>query len=157
MKSCIIVLSAVIFFALLLSSCSDFTDDYHYDVAPALKIHVDAFYAEARKRGFELPTDGLSVRLTHHTDNNVGDCETGTRIITLDQDFVQRQQHTGYRADSLWVQYVVFHELGHGLLLRDHCGGESIMNAHNEHINPYSGIETVRQRMINELFAPYRP
>jgi hypothetical protein len=118
---------------------------------------VDAFYAEARKRGFELPTDGLSVRLTHHTDHAVGDCYTGTRMITLDQDFVHRQQHTGYHADSLWVQYVVFHELGHGLLLRDHCGGESIMNANNEHINSYSQTETVRQRMINELFSDYRP
>jgi len=136
-----------------LSSCVDFLDEYHYFVTPELLPFVKLFYTESQKRGFDLPTDGLSVSLYHYRNGDAGDSFNGSLIIVLDPDFVHRNLATGYRGDSLWVEWVVFHELGHGLLYRDHCAGESIMNPHNEHINEYSSNVAARQRMINELFT----
>ena len=138
-------------------SCMDFTDEYHYYVDPRLKVFVDRFYGEARKRGINLPMNGLSVALQVPSGNDgaFGESLNGTFVVFLLPSFVYNQLRTGYRADSLWVEDVVFHELGHSLLFENHRGGESIMNPAGQHMNLYATDESARQKMINELFAHY--
>jgi hypothetical protein len=144
---------------MLIFSCIDFTDEYHYYVAPELKPFVDNFYKEAKKRGLILPTDGLSVSLNDpDSGGNAGESLNGSFIVIIKPSFVRDYLSTGFRADSLYVEWVVFHELGHGLLYENHHGGESIMDvtAQNENIQKYSTIDAARNRMISELFVSYK-
>ncbi len=91
-----------------------------------IKIHVDEFYRQANLRGLHPKTSEYDIVLRKDMikDLNVyGQTVTYTNIfkrtrIELDYDFVTTKTNS-YR-DSLKLQILVFHELGHALLYKKH-------------------------------------
>lgn len=127
---------------LLLSSCSLFIEDEYMN--PELKTYYDQFMIESEKRGMNLKShDYLLMDFDNLEGETKGICYTykeGTYKIYIDYDFFTS-------GDPLKVEKVIFHELGHALLRRDHTTYPSIMR--NAEIN--YNLKT-RESYIDELF-----
>ncbi|MDF1698783.1 MAG: hypothetical protein P1U56_23215 [Saprospiraceae bacterium] len=84
-----------------------------------LWTHYSAFELEAEKRGFDFNLNALQIsgRIEEIPEENVaGSCLFGSHIhneVTIDREFWNR-------SSPLLREFVVFHELGHCVLLRDH-------------------------------------
>jgi len=138
-------------------SCS-VEDQHHYYVTPELKPFVDNFYKQARERGLSLQQNDIAValgQLPYSDDiqgsNGMTNSDNG---ITLDVNFVTQKLSTGVHTDSIQVEYVVFHELGHYLLHRSHLDPEhyTIMTAKSSYLGDYRSYPEKRATLINELF-----
>lgn len=156
-------MKALIGILLLLCSCN-FTDTDHWSICDEVKIHVDAFYREAAKRGIHIQHDNMQISLKKSM-NEYGYGARGYTyssnppIITLDTDYVldlvnrsktSRRPHA--KEDSLQLQYLVFHELGHAVLFRDHNQGFSIMGIPRGYEMEYANDADQRVLLIDELF-----
>lgn len=131
------------------------------NVDEALWPYFQRFEEEAFSRGLEV--DLITSEITGvieeiDTDNVLGECRYNSHLpehVTIDKTFWSR-------ASDRAKEFVVFHELGHCSLLRDHFESTaadgtcvSIMR---------SGVEdcrdnyrtTTRVRYLNELFNPDR-
>ncbi len=53
----------------------------------------------------------------------------------------------------LYIEYVVFHELGHALLHRDHKDAYTIMTSNNKMLNSYCDSEQAKRLLVDELFG----
>lgn len=88
-------------------------------VDEALWPHFEAFQEEGRKRGvsIDLANANISGEISSISEEGVaGTCQYGSHItnhVTIDENYWSR-------ASSYGREYVVFHELGHCFLLRDH-------------------------------------
>lgn len=83
-----------------------------------LWVYFSNFEEEARARGFNFDLNDLKITgvIDHISDEGVaGTCQYGNHIahVTVDKTF-WNSASMGYR------EYVVFHELGHCVLHRDH-------------------------------------
>lgn len=120
-----------------------------HDINPLLRVYVNNFYKEASVRGYCLKRLNLiiSTRPNLIADNNwLGICyRYRTRAeIFLDESLVLSQNHTS-------IEWVMFHELGHGLLNREHSTNlNSIMNVE---ISRRSLDVDIRKQFIDELFS----
>ncbi len=89
------------------------------NVDPELWSYYASFENEAAKRGFDYDLDAMQIVgiIQEIPEENVaGSCKYGSHInneVTIDQTFWNR-------SSSLYKEFVVFHELGHCVLLRDH-------------------------------------
>lgn len=143
---------------LVAGSCSkDETPDYFVD-AP-LQPYFDSFEAEAAQRGVTIDLEALrvsgDVRLIG-TINVIGQCvhtEKEPNTIIVDVVYWNSAEH-------LEKEFLIFHELGHCALNRDHiddsdANGDciSIMTSGTGlcHIN-YT--EATRSALLDELFTP---
>jgi len=133
-------------------------DQDHYYVAPELEPFVNNFYKRAKEYGIELQRNNLSVALGHlaysnevHGSNGMTNTNTG---VTIDVNFVTQKLSSGVRSDSIQVEYVVFHELGHFLLHRNHISPENytIMTAQSSYLGDYRSYPDKREKLIDELF-----
>jgi len=127
-------------FIILLCSCS-FIDDLNGRIDPLLAPHFNAFLSEAAKRNINIDVSELTLVLSDINDLGEYDNETKTIIIS---------EYAFYKFDSLAIQYVVFHELGH-FIGRDHNKNYSIMNP-NKYAGDYHNSEIKRVELIDELF-----
>lgn len=151
----------------LLSSCSN-DDEVVYRVDSTLNTYLQRFLTEASKRGitFNLEKTGLRLEFGSLDGNVAGTTyfENPIRIV-IDKSYwteVAKSQNV----DELYED-LVFHELGHGLLNRQHtneylsngdwksimCGGDMRDNR-SWNIN-YRSIR--REYYINELFNSNTP
>jgi hypothetical protein len=143
---------------IIISLCScNFTDANHWDVCQEAKVHVESFYREAGKRGIRLQHLNMNIfksDLIHGSPSAWGMTYSNTPpIISLDEDFVHRLTQSPIRkSDSLLLQYVVFHELGHAVLLRDHNHDYSMMSSPVGYQSDYVDNAELRQKLIDELF-----
>jgi len=89
------------------------------NVDPELWSFYTAFENEARARGLEYDLAALQISGEIQeipAENVAGSCRFGNHIhneVTIDQSFWNR-------SSTLLKEFVVFHELGHCVLLRDH-------------------------------------
>ena len=161
----------VLLFALI--ACVDEPPNTHqpatYRVDPDLKIYVERFQDEAKKRGrnFNFETSGLIVEFANLKDNVAGLCYTTNNPIKIQIDRDNFIKVGKYRNGDLMREDVMFHELGHGFLRRDHnnaylpnsdwktmmCGGDTRDNR-SWNIN-YRGMR--REYYLDELFNQSTP
>ena len=145
---------ALLALAVLVTSCySGMDDDYTY-IQPEIRPYYDRFLEEAQKRGVELDTYGVKIAFGPMSHNG--------------QQGVTSYKHQELKIDSSsyrWKNYpesLVFHELGHLLLHREH-------NDHRIEYNPTSimdsqeipeyelGRTDLRDYYLNELFNASTP
>ena len=116
-----------------------------------------SFEIEANLRGFNYDLNAMQISGVIeeiHEDNVAGSCRFGNHInnaVTIDQEFWSR-------SSDLFKEFVVFHELGHCVLLRDHdesadANGRclSIMRSGTTNCRDSYSFQT-RDRFIDELF-----
>ena len=144
-----------------ISSCT-MEDQNHYYVTPELQPFVAHFYQRAGANGLNLQRNNVSVTLGElafsedpHGSNGLTNAQTG---VTLDVNFVTQKLSTGSHTDSIQVEYVVFHELGHYLLHREHLSPDyyTIMTAKSSYLGDYRSYPEKREKLIQELFQSVR-
>lgn len=110
-------LTLLIFIPLLFFSClGEGTQYIPEDFTP----YVDEFFQEAQARGHDLKLEDYTISIiyrelrTTSPDNRIGECSrTGQHQIRIDPDYWARATEKERRL-------LMFHELGHCILLRDH-------------------------------------
>ncbi|MEM9547247.1 MAG: hypothetical protein AAGA77_14805 [Bacteroidota bacterium] len=125
MKKNVILLSAIVL-TFLFTSCQQEViepvvepDIRFSNVDPQLRPYYSAFEAEANRRGFDYDLTELNIlgKIEEiHQENVAGSCMFGRFIdneVTIDQTFWNR-------SSPIFKEFVVFHELGHCVLLRGH-------------------------------------
>lgn len=133
--------------SLLFVGCS-FQDEYYYSVNEAFVEYVDRFYLEAEKRGVEIQRYNLTVTFHEIESSGVGGRDgNGNIIVMIDPD----SWYTNADELERHREYLMFHELGHALLSRQHTTKESIMNP--KMVSQYD--ESNRDTFLNELFNGY--
>ncbi len=153
MKSTLIIFLACLQ-VVLISSCSD---QFENEIEAELLVHFDNFIAEASANGVEISLDQIDLGgyiENIETRGTLGQCKSysdGSKIVTIDQGYWNR-------SSDIEREYVVFHELGHCVLGRDHSDEKdenghclSIMQSGN---SGCSGIYNAQNRnsLLNELF-----
>lgn len=142
--------SLVIFLALFLSGCG-FIDESHYEVDPNLVYYTERFFSEAADRGMNIKPSNLIVRLGNCVEEDGVIGITKFKAITtviIDKKFFESRK----TIDSLMIETVVFHELGHAIMHREHCDWVSLMNP-NKYISDYRLNEGKRTLLIDELLG----
>jgi len=123
MKTNLIMLSAASLL-LFFTSCQKETIEpetiiQFSNVDPELWSYYSKFETEAKLRGFDYDLNALQISgeiLEISEDNVAGSCRFGNHInneVTIDRGFWNR-------SSDLLKEFVIFHELGHCVLLRDH-------------------------------------
>lgn len=113
------------------------------DIDPELQVQVDAFVREANARGIDVSLSGLSVQFANFSGGASGQCSTnGISREVLVSDVFRGRPNLAF--------YIVFHELGHCILRREHR--DDIISIMNTTIN-LSELNTLDQTaLIDELF-----
>lgn len=137
-----------------LISCSKQFDN---DIESELQEHFDTFVLEASLQGVDISLDLIDIDayIENIEDRGtLGQCKSysnGSKKVVIDQQFWNR-------ATDLEKEYIIFHELGHCILDRDHDDSKdsdgtclSIMQSGD---NTCSGNYTSQNRnsLLNELF-----
>jgi len=151
----------ILFFLVLqFSSCKD-PNEYRVDTAFADYLNRFDSIATIHGKNFNPKSNGLIIEFANLTNNNAGLTHYETPIrIEIDKTYWN--DISKYAGADLMKEDLIFHELGHGLLNRDHlnailengdwksimCGGDKVNNR-PWNIN-YRGIR--RAYYINELF-----
>jgi len=101
---------------LIMSNCTKQSDN---EIEAELKIHFDTFVTEAEAHDMDISLDQIDIGAyvaNIEQRGTLGQCKSysdGSKQIVIDQSFWNS-------ASELEREYVVFHELGHCLLGRDH-------------------------------------
>lgn len=93
------------------------------NVDSRLWIYFARFEAEGKARGQNIDINALGIggKIEEIEETNVaGSCSLGrnTRQITIDEGFWNR-------SSDLFKEFIIFHELGHCYLLREHLENEN--------------------------------
>jgi len=126
----------------ILSSCiSDFDQTIEYRIDSRLTKYVDSFHERSG-----LEKYNLLVIVTPLKELGLSSVNGSQRVITINETAVEI-----WDSRPILLEFVIYHELGHALLNRGHCGGESIMN---DDLKPnyYEFDSLKREQLINELF-----
>ncbi len=129
-------------------------------VDPALWPHFRAFEDAALARGYRVDLAATNIVGTIeeiHEQNIAGSCSYGgrsnTKDVVVDKSFWDR-------ANNLYREYIVFHELGHCYLFRDHLDAcfanrtyVSLMRSGNGNCRDNYSFQT-RDYYLDELFEP---
>lgn len=143
-----------------LSGCKDQTE---YRIDPEFEPYVTQFTAEAALFGhnFNFEQTGLIIEFADLKDNKAGLCHFEKPIrIEIDESYWKAIGE--YSGGDLQREHLIFHEMGHGILDRDHengflpngdwkslmCGGDRV-DGKSWNIN-YAGER--RTYYIRELF-----
>lgn len=153
---------------MVLGSCDDDSTDIIYNVPDEVQPFIDKFIEEATNRGQELKIDNLIVELTSPVEN-AGQFVCGVtygEVVNLPQNLIQIDtQCLAWRHSELSKEVLVFHELGHAILLRQHRTDRlpnfdfaSIMLSSSWNIDDFYVFDlTKREYYIDELFDPSTP
>lgn len=147
----------------LLASCSKenlFTGSNATSIDAAIQPYFEAFITEATARNLDLAqvTQSINAEIRSLTNENgqrvIGMCtsKAGEHTITVDKTYWSQ-------ATPLLREFLVFHELGHCVLLREHLDTKnangtctSIMHSGTTNCrNMYSSA--TRQAYLDELFG----
>lgn len=127
----------------LLTSCTEFLDDNHFDIDPELEYYVEKFYKEGEARGVKIQRLNLLAAKSYAI--KAGESIPGGI------PYIRISGHLIDSRDTMKIEYVVFHELGHALLYRDH-EDNSIMSTNDYLIPQYKTNPSLRKELIDELF-----
>jgi hypothetical protein len=141
----------IILFVLLLFSCGSFDQVVEYKIDPLLKPAVDKFYAQALTRGISLQKTNLIALVDDRAVDpaNLGEVNMiGDQIVVL----INKKHYEIFLTDgdTIFVERLVMHELGHALLNRSHTSSVSIMNS-GDYYYEYKR-DSFRKVLIDELF-----
>jgi hypothetical protein len=122
-----------------------------YKVDEPLLPHVDKFFEEASNRGLKLDRFNIMVIVVSaDMDAMKGKLglsrKEGEQRVVMISDEVVRY----WAPESL--EFIVFHELGHALLGREHCSNYSIMNIEISSYEYWDDADA-RQILVDELFS----
>ncbi len=130
----------------MLISCEKKEVSFEYRIEPALEVYVETFFEEAKARGISIPKENLIVEFTDSLPEDFcGQCErpkagrAGQRIIQIRKNRDCWDIKVSQNKEAL-----VFHELGHCLLGRDH----------KDEFFPNGAPTTI---MTTRLAGPYEP
>lgn len=141
----------MVILAFAFCSCSDFLDQDHFEVDADLKYYTDKFFAEATNRGLDIRPNSLIVTLGNcsETDGVIGITKyKSITTVIIDKEFFESRK----LIDSLMIETIVFHELGHAVLYRDHSDNYSLMNP-NKYVSDYRLNKEKRIVLIDELLS----
>lgn len=130
---------------LILSSCS-FIDDEHEYTDERVSVYVERFYQEAKDRGINPPKAVVVIGSVKGW--GVSSMDPFPKV-TIDRTVIGNP-------DQKFIEYVIFHELGHAVLKRDHCDGFSIMTASPESAFNLWIKGEQREELLDELFIRKR-
>ena len=157
MKNYIICIVSLV----LLCSCGEEPDAYK--VEEELDVYAQRFFTYAKSYGYNFDDKGLIMRFSDLGGHRAGTCYINKIPIEIEIDSIYWKGLTkSYLADDK-KELVVFHEMGHGFLRRNHfndvlknndwksmmCGGE-LPNDRGSNIN-YRGMRKEYYR--KELFT----
>ena len=130
-----------------------------YNVPPGAEIFVQRFVAEAKQRGRDIEVDNLIVNLkddiTHDGDAYCGCSQEkkGQKIIDINTS------RFCWTSGDLYREAIMFHELGHTLLERDHDDSKlpngdwaSLMSSGLLDYYVYDSVQYKRNYYLDELF-----
>ena len=157
MKNYIIFILSLI----LLSSCAE--DPGAYKVEEELDIYAQRFFTYAKDYGYNFDDKGLIMRFSNLGGHRAGTCYINKIPIEIEIDSLYWKGLTKSYLANDRKELVVFHEMGHGFLRRNHfnnvlknsdwqsmmCGGE-LPNNRGSNIN-YRGMR--KEYYIKELFT----
>lgn len=142
---------------LLLASCGQpFNHAHVLSIPQEFAPYYESFLLEARNRGVNLYVDDLEITFHALPDPTVGRCTKGSATPVVVIDPTAWQSFTTSDREEL-----IFHELGHCLLNRDHIDGtvtlggvtipSSVMSTYDF---PGEIYYAYRDYYLNELFKP---
>lgn len=108
------------------------------------QAQLASFVVEVRARNKNIEVNDLVVKLGTLVGNTVGLCsaqEGSTPVITLDSAFWSR-------ATEIEKEVLMFHELGHCILGKDHVPPNAVMQAYLLDDDAYSAS---RKELLDEL------
>ena len=147
-------ISTVCVLMMNMSSC---TQDNNNEIETELQVHFDNFVEAAATNGMNISIEELDIG--GYIENiqvrgTLGQCKSysnGSKQVVIDQPYWDR-------ADEMEREYLVFHELGHCILDRDHLDSKdangnctSIMQSGDNSCKGSYNIEN-RSALLNELF-----
>lgn len=136
-----------LFLAFFCTACS-FVDEQFVSIDHRLKTPVDQFLKEASKRKIDVALTNLSIRIGKIEESGQCSFYRNHVTITINESFFAQGP-----PDSLALQYIVFHELGH-YIGRDHNSDFSIINP-NKFAGEYRNNPYSRVSLIDELFIEF--
>ena len=150
-------ISTLLYILLVIITLCGCSKQFDNDIETELQVHFDNFVVEAEANGVAISLDEIDIGAyleNIETRGTLGQCKSysdGSKQVAIDLPFWNR-------ASDLEREYVVFHELGHCILGREHSDEKdangicmSIMQSGD---NDCSGIYTSENRnsLLNELF-----
>lgn len=133
---------AIFLFAISLFNCSE-------EIEPGLEPHVDAFFAEAKKRGIDIKRPRNLRVVFKDLSKAQGRCFPVLNTVQIDPN------SGGWKYNP---EAVVFHELGHLILHRAHRNERagkfclSIMSNTDDPVYDEGRLSDRRQYYVDELF-----
>lgn len=153
MRTALILLVSIIFMSCTDNDLDSFGEAFKSGyISPELKPHVDAFINEGAKRGIYIQVNHLHIFWKKIGNNKAGKTWRYTWTIQIDRE-----------NSALDVRSVVFHEMGHLYLHREHDNRvygphsypKSIMCAVNQ--PDYKADPSAMEYYYDELFNPNTP
>ena len=139
---------------LTMSNCTKQLDN---EIESELQLHFDTFVNEAAAHDLDISIDNIDIGAyvaNIEQRGTLGQCKSfsdGSKQIVIDQPFWNS-------ASDIEREYVVFHELGHCLLGRDHNDEKdatgkcvSIMQSGDSGCDGIYNLQN-RNSLLNELF-----
>ena len=147
-------LFALLILSLFISSCGD---DDGLDIAAPLLPYFESFKAEAAERGIDVDYEALGISGFIggiSSQGVIGQCNPENNAVTIDRIFWASFDEDG-------KELIVYHELGHCVLKRQHCDKinpdqtcHSIMHS-SEDLCDNNYNQSTREEFIDELFDPF--
>jgi len=153
MKSIFYIISTCI----LLTTITSCNKDNDNEIEAELQFHFDSFVTEAFEHGMDISLEDLDIGgyiENIQESGTLGQCKTysnGSKQVVIDLPYWNS-------ADEIEREYIVFHELGHCLLGREHKDDKdsegdcvSIMQSGDSGCDGVYDLEN-RNELIDELF-----
>jgi hypothetical protein len=143
--------------AFLSVACKDFTDESHYVCDPRIEPFVDTFFKEAKARNVSVYKFDVLITLSKDLPFYIfGLTEYDKMRIKFNTQYYN--EHIGgafnTHEDTLKMEMVVLHELGHYYLHRGHTSFNtySIMTPEGTYEYDYITDPEKRKILLDELF-----
>ncbi len=122
-----------------------------YSVDSRLEKYAMRFFEEGEKRGLKLDRSNLILTATPDLLTNEGKTAV-TRGTKDNQIVIEVDEALLDSSDTLFLEYALMHEFGHGFLKRTHVNTISIMNPSRKVVDRYRRSATERTQLLDELF-----
>jgi hypothetical protein len=147
----------VIFILLIfITSCSDLIDEEHVEINSIARPAYNNFIKSALDHGLDFRHKSIIIKVDNLPENKRGITSYNETIltITLNKNYISDlESQMQYYDTQYYLEFTVFHELGHAFLLRAHLpnGSYSIMTCCMEEAWDYVNNDT-RIKLQDELF-----
>ena len=143
----------------IITGCTEFDHTPEFRIDPRLEVYVTAFYNEAAQRNIQLHKDLIVEIGSLEKDVNGRTKYMGQqRIVIINQSFYDYYiLQFAPKMDSMhyMLEHLMYHELGHALLYREHCGSCYSIMSRDISLSEYVVKPDKRQLLIDELFTEH--